>query len=208
MLFFRDEPSNLNFKDVYKEKGVLVLPFSLNPYFCEQIVNDGINSTLNGKSFQRTGKFAIQTDYNVIHLELDQTIYVTRLIVSNSKMKNFISNLLSTNKEIFGMYNIIQFSKSENELSWHQDPDTSSEIKRLIGFSILLSCPKEGGEFEIKNIKNNKVSTVLPTKVGQIHVFNVNHQDYFHRVKSCTGNPGRISISGWYVTRDLLTQME
>lgn len=186
--------------DLFQKDGVAIAPFTLNPLFCERLSNDILTKGFeHGKYKINSGSFINETKYSVIHPEIGDTNTLIKMIVGNSKFKNFGKLICSSNESLTVGYNVIYFLGTEHYLDWHRDKSPDPLIERKVGFSILLQIPTSGGEFEILNCKTKKIKMISPKKVGQINFFNVSQDHYLHRVKPCTGSRGRLSISGWFL---------
>ena len=82
--------------------------------------------------------------------------------------------------------------------SWHDDASAGG---RLVGFSVNLGAPFEGGEFQIRRKYDNRVVTIANTGAGDAIVFAIG-SEFEHRVRPVHGTTPKTAFAGWFVAAE------
>lgn len=79
--------------------------------------------------------------------------------------------------------------------SWHDDHAAGD---RLLGFSINLGAPFEGGEFQIRRKNDERIVTIANTGAGDAILFAIGGE-FEHRVRPVHGSTPKTAFAGWFV---------
>jgi len=82
--------------------------------------------------------------------------------------------------------------------SWHDDNAAGG---RMIGFSINLGLPFEGGEFQIRRKNGDRVVTIANTGAGDAILFAIG-RELEHRVRPVHGTTPKTAFAGWFVAAE------
>jgi 2OG-Fe(II) oxygenase superfamily len=82
--------------------------------------------------------------------------------------------------------------------SWHDDASAGT---RLIGFSVNLGAPFEGGEFQIRRKNDDRVVTIANIGAGDAILFAIG-SEFEHRVRPVHGTTPKTAFAGWFVAAE------
>jgi len=82
--------------------------------------------------------------------------------------------------------------------SWHDDNAAGT---RLIGFSVNLGVPFDGGEFQIRRKNDERIVTIANTGAGDAILFAIGGE-FEHRVRPVHGTTPKTAFAGWFVAAE------
>lgn len=132
--------------------------------------------------------------------ESDLLPQVLFLLLNNSRLLKGIAEFTGSEKTVrhFAGRGHKKCPGGEHYASWHND----AVGYRLYGLTLNLSPrPFRGGEFEIRDGANGKISRrVAESRFGDAFLFRIQHS-LEHRVRPVEGDAPRYAYSGWFYGR-------
>ena len=91
--------------------------------------------------------------------------------------------------------------RSAGRFPWHQDHRAGQQL----GLRLVLRAPKAGGAFEQRLKMYPGAAQRVPSRVGDLHLFDVTDPKLVHRVAPLEGE--RVALAGWVLPRHTPTNV-